>query len=99
MRLNEFDVGTPSPFVLPLGHTPTPEEITAIERDAVDCTLFKQLVLIAAVSEKAMAACSQPPTFDDDEFLDWLGGRSNYQSEQDFSRLVDIEKMLERWVR
>ncbi|ORY82885.1 fungal-specific transcription factor domain-domain-containing protein [Leucosporidium creatinivorum] len=99
MRLNEFDVGTPSPFNPPLTHTTTPEEIVSIERDAVDCQIFKQLVLIAAVTEKAMAACGQPPTFDDDDFLDWLGGRRDYQGEQDYSRLVDIEKMLERWVR
>lgn len=98
MRLQDMDPGTPAPFVVSSAQS-TPDDASAMERDALYCEVFTQLVHVSAVVEKALAACSQPPTFDDNPFLDYLGGRKTYTGGQDSSRLQEIDEALDVWVK
>ncbi|ORY82886.1 fungal-specific transcription factor domain-domain-containing protein [Leucosporidium creatinivorum] len=96
-RLVDSDVGTPVAFKP--SASSSPEEVSAVQRDALDCEVFKQLILVAAITEKALASCSQPPAFDDNPFLDRLGGRKNFTGTQDHERLKEIDEILDDWVK
>lgn len=96
-RLIDSDVGTP--VALKHSASSSPEEVSAAQRDALDCEVFKQLILVAAITERALTSCSQPPAFDDNPFLDRLGGRKNFTGTQDHERLLEIDEILDDWVK
>lgn len=90
MRLIYFDVDSPRPF-------PPSQDTPAPINDSFVCEVFSQLVSVCAVMEKTIAATMQPPVFNNNAFLDSLGGRPSYEEKQDFTKLIEVEEMLERW--
>ncbi|GAA6006875.1 hypothetical protein JCM10207_009121 [Rhodosporidiobolus poonsookiae] len=94
MPLAYFDVAMPAPFPPVEGSSPTNE--TALTRDASDCETFAQLVLVSAVMEKSIAACMQPPHFENPILLR-LSGTDVWKAENDMQKPAEVEKMLDDW--
>ncbi|BGP44257.1 hypothetical protein JCM10450v2_000068 [Rhodotorula kratochvilovae] len=97
MPLAYIDNDAPEPFPSTANDTPT--TANAATRDLADVEAFNQLVLTAALTEKAIDASMHPPTFENSPFLDCLGGRKDFTAEHDFSRLAVVDKALDDWVK